>query len=152
MHTPGHTPGHLAFYLKNWRILFLGDYDLTSFGPWYGDVYSSIEETVSSLDFLYTIPVKMWLTSHGTGIFKEKPAEEWQHYLKVIDTREQKLLDVLVTPRTLDEIAASWIVYGKPKEPREFYLFGERAIMGKHLNKLACQGIVAQIGHRYHKL
>jgi hydroxyacylglutathione hydrolase len=49
LHTPGHTPGHLSFLFSEPRILFLGDYDLTSFGPWYGDAFSSIEETIKSV-------------------------------------------------------------------------------------------------------
>ena len=24
----------------------MGDYDLTSFGPWYGDLYSDIDQTI----------------------------------------------------------------------------------------------------------
>jgi glyoxylase-like metal-dependent hydrolase (beta-lactamase superfamily II) len=47
--TPGHTPGHLSFFFPDEESLFLGDYDLTTFGPWYGDVYSGIEQTITSL-------------------------------------------------------------------------------------------------------
>ena len=31
--TPGHTPGHLSFFIPDEEILFLGDYDLTTFNP-----------------------------------------------------------------------------------------------------------------------
>ncbi|NNG46689.1 MAG: MBL fold metallo-hydrolase, partial [Deltaproteobacteria bacterium] len=34
---PGHTPGHLCLYFPSEGVLFLADYDLTAFGPWYGD-------------------------------------------------------------------------------------------------------------------
>ena len=54
--TPGHTPGHLSFFFPEEKILFLGDYDLTSFGPWYGDVYSSIEQTIKSIHTLKPFP------------------------------------------------------------------------------------------------
>lgn len=47
--TPGHTPGHLSFFFPDEESLFLGDYDLTTFGPWYGDVYSGIEQTITSI-------------------------------------------------------------------------------------------------------
>ncbi|CAB1063438.1 MBL-fold metallo-hydrolase superfamily, partial [Olavius sp. associated proteobacterium Delta 1] len=35
IHTPGHTPGHMAFYIPEHNLLFSGDIDLTSFGPFY---------------------------------------------------------------------------------------------------------------------
>ncbi|MBE0558333.1 MAG: MBL fold metallo-hydrolase, partial [Proteobacteria bacterium] len=43
--TPGHTPGHLAFFFREPSVLFAGDYDLTRFGPWYGDLFSDIDQT-----------------------------------------------------------------------------------------------------------
>ena len=65
--TPGHTPGHLSFFFPDEELLFLGDYDLTSFGPWYGDVYSSIEQTIQSIHRLKSIPAIRWVASHNAG-------------------------------------------------------------------------------------
>ena len=62
--TPGHTPGNLAFFFREPKILFMGDYDLAKFGPWYGDLYSSIEETIDSVNLLRKISAKVFLTSH----------------------------------------------------------------------------------------
>ncbi|MCJ7784107.1 MAG: MBL fold metallo-hydrolase, partial [Desulfobacterales bacterium] len=56
--TPGHSPGHLAFFFEGLGVLFMGDYDLSKFGPWYGDTYSSIEETIDSVKYLRNIPAK----------------------------------------------------------------------------------------------
>lgn len=33
IHTPGHTPGHLSFYIPEADLLFSADVDLTPFGP-----------------------------------------------------------------------------------------------------------------------
>ena len=78
--TPGHTPGHLAFYFQEPRILFMGDYDLTAFGPWYGDLYSDIDQTIESLQTLKTIPAHTRLTGHETGLFAETPEALWKQY------------------------------------------------------------------------
>ncbi|MBC2715494.1 MAG: MBL fold metallo-hydrolase [Desulfobacteraceae bacterium] len=152
IHTPGHTPGHLTFFFKESEVLYMGDYDLSSFGPWYGDVYSDIEEIRKSVTRLQSIPAKIWLTAHEKGIFEDFPDDIWHNYLDVIDKREQKLLDFLENPRSIDEIAHAWIVYGKPREPESFYLFGEKGIMQKHLARLAVGGKIGLKNDKYFKL
>lgn len=147
--TPGHTPGHLSFFFKEPEVLFLGDYDLTRFGPWYGDLYSSIDETIASVERLRELPAKVWMTCHETGLFEEDPGELWGKYLDVIEKRDQKLMELLAEPRTMAEIIGAWIVYGKPREPKSFFQFGERAIMSKHAERLVEQGKAVMDGERY---
>jgi glyoxylase-like metal-dependent hydrolase (beta-lactamase superfamily II) len=140
--TPGHTPGHLAFFFREPEILFLGDYDLTSFGPWYGDRYSSIDQTINSIKILREIPAKVWLTCHETGVFEEESRTFFDDYLGVIQTREDKFLELLKHPRTMEEIVDTWIIYGRKREPIEIYTFGERANMQKHLDRLMANRVV----------
>ena len=70
-------------------------------------------------------------------------------YEKIIYERENKLLDLLSSPKTMDEIVDAWIVYGRPREPEAFFEFGERAIMKKHLERLKKNGRVVQDGNYY---
>jgi hydroxyacylglutathione hydrolase len=149
MSTPGHTPGHMAFLFRELGVLFLGDYDLTRFGPWYGDVESSIQDTISSVRRLKQVRATAWIASHETGLFVQEPGDLWERYLDVITIREDKLIDLLKEPRTLEEIVGAWIIYGKPREPRAFYEFGECSHMKKHLEKLMNQGDVFLDGERY---
>jgi glyoxylase-like metal-dependent hydrolase (beta-lactamase superfamily II) len=149
---PGHTPGHLALFFREPPVLFMGDYDLTKFGPWYGDLHASIEDTIQSIHHLRDIPAKVWLTGHEKGVFEEEPGPLWDQYLGVIVERERKLLELLKEPRTLADIIGAWILYGKPREPKAFYEFGERLHMKKHLEKLMKEGVVALDGERYHRL
>jgi glyoxylase-like metal-dependent hydrolase (beta-lactamase superfamily II) len=147
--TPGHSPGHLAFLFREPQILFLGDYDLTPFGPWYGDRYSSIAQTIASIEMLKEIPAKVWLTGHETGIFEGETKKLFDAYLGVIQSREDKLLDFLNHPRTIEEIADAWIIYGRKREPAELYAFGERANIQKHLETLLAQETIGFEGERY---
>jgi glyoxylase-like metal-dependent hydrolase (beta-lactamase superfamily II) len=147
--TPGHTPGHTAFFFKEQGVLFMGDYDLTKFGPWYGDAESSIEETIASVRRLRNIPAKVWIAGHEAGLFEADPNELWERYLDVIALREGKLLEFLRQPRTLEDIVEAWIIYGRPREPKAFFAFGERGHMKKHLEKLMREGIVRREGERY---
>lgn len=142
LHTPGHTPGHFCFFFPTLGVLHLGDYDLTKFGPWYGDKGSTIEETVTSVRRLQKIPAVTWTASHEHGMFDRDPGSTWEAYLDVIRVREEKLLETLAKPRTMREIMETWIVYGRPREPRWFFEFGEWAIVSKHLEKLGREGRV----------
>lgn len=142
--TPGHTPGHLAFFFRGPDVLFMGDYDLGKFGPWYGDRDADIDQTIESVNRLRQITAQTWITGHEFGLFEEEPGEAWDRYLNVIDEREQKLLDFLTAPRTMQEIVEQWIIYRKPREPRGFFEFGERALMGKHLERLMKKGVVIE--------
>jgi glyoxylase-like metal-dependent hydrolase (beta-lactamase superfamily II) len=147
--TPGHTPGNLSFLFRKSQILFLGDYDLTAFGPWYGDRFSSIEETIASIHRLREIPAKVWLTSHEAGIFTSPPGPLWDRYLGVIFERERKLLAFLKKKRKFLEIRNAWICYGKPREPKAFFEFAEGALIGKHLEYLLKRGFAERNGEYY---
>jgi hydroxyacylglutathione hydrolase len=146
---PGHTPGHCALLFPEQELLFLGDYDLSSFGPWYGDRDSDIDATIASINRLQKIPAKVWITAHERGVFENEPGELWDRYLRVIEVREQKLLDHLKKPRTISDIVDARIIYGRKREPASFYDFGERALMRKHLERLMRQGIVVTDGSTY---
>ena len=133
-------------------MLFLGDYDLTPFGPWYGDRDSSIQDTIASIKRLKSIPAQTWLTCHETGIFEENPGDLWDRYLAVIDYRQNRLLDFLSEPRTMANIIDQWIVYGRPRDPREFYTLTEGMIMQKHLDLLISELMVVKEGEQYRRL
>jgi hydroxyacylglutathione hydrolase len=147
--TPGHTPGHLSLFFRPEGILLLGDYDLSRFGPWYGDRESSIQETLVSVSRLKAIPAELWISSHGEGIFEKEPGDRWDEYAGVIQERENKVIDCLKTPKTLQEIVGAWIIYGRPREPKAFFEFGERVHMKKHLEKLMNEARVFKDGPYY---
>lgn len=156
IHAPGHTPGNLSFFFREPGVLFMGDYDLTRFGPWYGDRDSSIDLTIKSVQRLRQIPARVLLTSHEDGCFEESAEEvagRFDRYLGVIDQREGKLLEFLKgAPRTMAEVVAQCIVYRKPREPRAFFEWGEQAIMGKHLERLMKSGRISCADGYFHLL
>ena len=47
------------------------------------------------------------------------------------------------------DIIGQWIVYGRPREPREFYALTEGMIMQKHLALLISKSIVIKEGEQY---
>ncbi len=147
--TPGHTPGHLSFFVPEEELLFLGDYDLTSFGPWYGDVASSIEDTITSIRKLREIPAKRWVAAHNEGLYEENPGRLWDAYENIIYERDNKLLAFLSQPKTQDEICAAWLIYGRPRDPLDFFEFNEKVLVGKHLDYLLRRRLIILEGERY---
>ncbi len=149
IHSPGHTKGHCSFYCEDEGVLFLGDLDLSAFGPWYGDRFSDIGDTIESVKKLMEIPAEIFITSHDMGIIKGSIKELAESYLNVIDEREGRLLEFLDIPRTLDEIVDQWIIYKKPREPKEFFLVGERAMMRKQLEYSISKGRIETREDKY---
>jgi glyoxylase-like metal-dependent hydrolase (beta-lactamase superfamily II) len=153
IHTPGHTPGHCCFLFPDEGVLFLADYDLVKAGPYYGDMHSDLGDTISSLQRLAAIPAEVYLTAHGTGVFEASP-DLITDYLGIIFQREARLLDLLADgPKTLDEITAACIIYGRPKALGAWDLsLSERIMMRKHLQRLMERGGVSERDGRYHLL
>jgi glyoxylase-like metal-dependent hydrolase (beta-lactamase superfamily II) len=151
LRTPGHSPGHLAFFFREPKILFLGDYDLAPTGPWYGETYASIEDTLASIRRLEAVPARLWLAGHGAGVLEGPLEERWRRYEATVAERDERYLAFLDRPRTFAEIAGAWIFFGRPKEPRAFYELGERLHAEKHLQRLKEGGLVREQGGVFSK-
>ena len=152
LHTPGHSPGHLAFLFLEPAILFLGDYTLEKFGPWYGDPYANLEDTIQSVQRLSKIPAELWICSHGQGIMENNPGQKWAGYLHAIDRRDDRLLGYLKNPRALEEIVNQWLIIGKPEQITDYERFGEQAHVQKHLTRLLNRGLISEEAGRYVRL
>jgi len=152
IHCPGHSPGNLAFNFIEPEVLFIGDNDLTPFGPWYGDIPSDIDQILSSIDRLKKIPAKVWVAGHEDRIFRENPEKYWEKFAGVIQYRENRLLEYVSQPRTIEEIARQWIVYRKPIEPVAEFLNIEKLSMQKHLNRLMEKGRVGVDKNHYYQV
>ncbi|MBW1786304.1 MAG: MBL fold metallo-hydrolase [Deltaproteobacteria bacterium] len=152
IHTPGHTPGHCCFHFPDQRLVFMADLDLVKAGPYYGDVGSSIEDTISSLEYLAALDVDTYLTAHGKGVYEGDP-ETIKRYMGVIFEREEMLLEFLEEgPKTLEEITRKGIIYGPPKIIMGFWdlALSEKYMMSKHLRRLQDQGNVILEGEHFH--
>ena len=145
-HLPGHTSGHCALVVESEGVAFIGDIDLTGFGPYYGDATSSLSQFRSSLRRVAEIDAQVWVTSHHRAIVTDRAKflADLQRFAGKIDERADKLLAYLQDgPQTLDELVARRLLY-----PQGFHLpyvnSAERQTVDMHLAELAGQGRVAQ--------
>ncbi|MHA1595003.1 MAG: MBL fold metallo-hydrolase [Candidatus Baldrarchaeia archaeon] len=143
VHTPGHSAGHCCFLIPEEGVIFLADIDLTSFGPWYGCVDSDVDAFLKSIEKVKKERFEVAVTSHKNVVFEREDAIlALDKYASKIFERERKILDLLTKPKSLDEIAERFPIYGKPYEPKEIFLLFEKTMIKKHLKRLIKQGLV----------
>jgi len=145
---PGHTPGHLCLHFPADGILFMADYDLTAFGPWYGDRPGSIDAFRLSARLLAEIGAPLNVVSHEEPVHRGDIRERTEAYLAVIDRREEALRAFLREPRTREEIVAARIVYGKERTG-PWFDYGEWALLSKHLDRMEAGGEIVRAEGRY---
>jgi glyoxylase-like metal-dependent hydrolase (beta-lactamase superfamily II) len=146
IHAPGHTRGHSLFHVEPDDVLYLGDIDLSSFGPYYGDAWSSLEDFERTLVHVRGIDARWYATFHHVGVLDGPAAfrERLDRFAAVIADREARLLAYLAAPRTLDEVAAHRFVY-RPADPVSFAEPVERRSMGQHIARLVRDGRVREV-------
>jgi glyoxylase-like metal-dependent hydrolase (beta-lactamase superfamily II) len=146
IHTPGHTRGHCAFHVQPDDVLYLGDIDLSSFGPYYGDAWSDLADFERSLRLVRGIQAKHYATFHHIGVVDRATfLARLDKFEAVIASREQRLHAYLSeAPRTLDEIVKHRFVY-RPSDPVSFADPVERRSMEQHLARLIATGRARQI-------
>ena len=145
IHMPGHTSGHCVLLVEPVGLAFLGDIELSGFGPYYGDQTSSLGETRRTLKHLSGIPANIWVTSHHRGIYtdREMMLHDLQAYAAKIDLRSQRILSLLHhAPRTLEQLETCRVLW--PAGFDAFWVAAtERNTILQHLDELIAAGDVA---------
>jgi hypothetical protein len=116
---------------------------LTPFGPWYGNAASDVEDFINSIENLHKLRPRIVVSSHS-GPFegKDKIDLMFEKYIDIIYQREEKILDLLKTERSLDELVGKGVIYKKLNEPVNMYRFFETLMLEKHLDRLVGMGEV----------
>lgn len=149
MHTPGHTGGHCCFFFEEEGLLFVADWDLTWFGPVYGDATSDLVDSIASLNRIRDAGAKALVSFHEAGICEDNQHELVTQYVDVIYDRERRLLDFLSEPRTLDDVIKKRIVYKKDYPNVVWVDAVEKNSMLLHLDQLVREERVKWDGAHY---
>ncbi len=113
-HMPGHTAGHCVLLVEPVGVAFIGDIDLTGFGPYYGDATSDLGAFRRTLARVADIPARTWVTSHHRGVITDRAT--FQSMLAAfagkLDERDARLLAMLADgPLTVTEMVARRLMY-----------------------------------------
>ncbi len=146
IHAPGHTRGHCVLLIEPDDVVYLGDIDLSSFGPYYGDAWSSLEDFERTLRAVRQIDARYYATFHHIGVLEGRTAflGRLDRFAAVIDTREQRLLELLAEPHTLDDIAAHRFIY-RPQDDVPFAAAVEHRSMTQHVERLLRTGRIREV-------
>ncbi len=139
--SPGHSPGHSAFYIPERKILFCCDIGVGQYGPWYGWRDSSILEHVDSVLRLRTIEAQALVSSHD-GIFTN-PYEKLTDLLREFFIREAKISEALEKGISREKLVEDGIYFKskhKVSEPQRTFITVQDENMLNHHMKVIQEG------------
>ncbi|NPV89281.1 MAG: MBL fold metallo-hydrolase [Firmicutes bacterium] len=133
---PGHTAGFCCLYFPHERAVYTGDIDLTDFGPWYvkdGD----IDDFIASARKIADLPASTFITGHELGVLsREEFLPRLERYLRVIDERDRRILEVLDQPARLEEVVDRGLIYPRRYHIDDWIRAFEVIMTKKHLARL----------------
>lgn len=146
VHLPGHTRGHCGFLIEPDGVLFVADVDLTSFGPYYGDHWSDLEDFERSIDRVATIDAKHYVTFHHKGVVSTRSEflQQLAAFRAVINDREARFLTFLSETHSMEEAVQHRFIY-RQGVALPFADHVERRSMSLHLARLLRTGQVIEV-------
>ena len=150
VHMPGHTRGHCVLWVEPIGLAFLGDIDLTGFGPYYGDATSSLADFRKTLARVSELPASIWVTSHHRGVIQDRETFEaaLAAFVSKINQRSERVLELLNSGlHTIEALVQARVLY--PPHANAVWLDGaERRTITQHLDELILQGLVERRDER----
>lgn len=145
VHLPGHTRGHSGFRISD-GVFFLSDIDLTGFGPYYGDMWSDLEDFEESLRRVRDEDADTYVTFHHKGVIEGRPRflELLDAFSAVIARRHDAMLEYLAEPRSIEEMAAHRFIY-RPHVEALFADAVERRSAFLHVKRMLERGEAREV-------
>ncbi|MFS0776414.1 MBL fold metallo-hydrolase [Neobacillus sp. 3P2-tot-E-2] len=148
LHTPGHTIGYTCPYFPELGVVYVGDFDMTAFGPWYFGTDGDIDAFISSSSRLLELDAETYITGHQKGVFtKQEFTEAMGKFLSIIEKRDKVIEKYVRQGMNFEELTNIGIFY--PKQMLEVMILKtwERSGIRKHLQRLgySVQGYEIQL-------
>ena len=145
VHLPGHTRGHSGFRITD-GVFFLSDIDLTGFGPYYGDVWSDLDDFEASLAKVRDEDAAFYVTFHHKGVIegRDEFVRLLDGFTAVIGRRHEAMLEFLTEPHSLDEMADHRFIY-RPHVEVSFADTVERRSAELHVQRMLSRGEAVEV-------
>ncbi len=141
IHTPGHTQDHFCFLELGSGILLAFDIDLTSFGPWYGNVESSLKDFRSAIAKVRDFKPHAIASSHRLPVLRNIE-EHLNKYESVFDRRNKLILDMIRKGASRSEILSAKPIYRRHPFARDVLPLFEARMVDLHLEEMIELGMV----------
>lgn len=151
LHLPGHSPGHCGLYEPESKILFIGDIDLSKFGPWYGwrnANLQSFRQSIAKLkEFIENNSISIIIPSHSSPIEnKQECLKRLSDFNNIFDERKRKILEFITKQKagtTITELTKQSFIYqGSRSQPQFVHEVFERFMIEHHLEELKLEKLV----------
>ncbi len=145
-HMPGHTAGHCVLVVENEGLAFLGDIDLTGFGPYYGDGCSSLADFRRTLAVVADLEASTWVTSHHRGVVTDRASflAHLARFAAKIEERSARLLGYLAEPQSIHALVRRRLLYPLGYDV-PYVESAERRTIELHLEELIADGRVRKV-------
>ena len=143
IHTPGHAPDHLCYYLAEEKALFTGDVVLGAGTTVIPDDTGDLGQYMDSLRRLLALDLETIYPAHGPVI--RKPKEKIREYIAHRELRERQVLGAL-GPEPLDAMAIVKKIY---TDVPEYLHQAAASSVRSHLKKLRNENRVVEHDKRW---
>ena len=144
IHTPGHAPDHLCYYLEEEKALFTGDVVLGAGTTVIPDDTGDLGQYMASLRRLLELDLALIYPAHGPVIRNAR--QKIEEYIAHRELRERQVLEALAGGEPLEPMRIVKKIYLDVPE----YLHAAAAnSVRSHLKKLRNEGRVVEHGSRW---
>ncbi len=144
IHTPGHAPDHLCYYLAQERALFTGDVVLGAGTTVIPDDTGDLSQYMDSLRRLLALDLDRIYPAHGPVI--RNPHQKIREYIAHRELRERQVLDTLAAG-PLEVMSIVKRIY---TDVPEYLHLAAASSVRSHLKKLMRENRVVEDDSRFH--
>ena len=150
--TPGHSAGFCCLHFPHEGVVYTGDIDLTSFGPWYFGADGDIDQFIKSSEIIANLDAETYITGHEAGIVNRDDFQlGLRKYIEIIKKRGDRILAALAKPLSLKDLCSLGLIYGKKFIVDEWVRAWDALTVKKHLDRLLTNGMITYSNSKYFK-
>jgi len=151
LHLPGHSPGHCGFLFPDKGFIFTADIDISSFGPWYANLNSSITDYAQSIERIIAMKPDFIISGHGEALIKDNLPHKLTNYRDIIFARQERIIELLYRGyHSLYDLARQCPIYIKFPRPQEVFFIYEQVMILAHLRYMEERGQLIREADRYY--